>query len=177
VYFILAIDDITAEGIAMRQPGIVRRRDSGQSMVEFALILPLLIAFIFGIIELGILFSVYVGMTNSAREAARAGSVYQYVGTPFTQDTPANIKTVDDLRLTYLSQVITNTINPLVNPTTALTRTVTYTPTTPITPYRTGDTVIVQLEHDHSLFFGLFGRQKITIRATSAMRIEPGGTK
>ena len=146
-------------------------------MVEFALILPLLIAFVFGIIELGIFFSVYVGMTNSAREAARAGSVYQYEGTPFTENSTANIQTVDGLRLTYLSQVITNTINPLVNPTTAVTSTVTYTPTTPITPYRTGDTISVQLEHDFPVFFGLFGKQKITIRATSAMRIEPGATQ
>ena len=161
----------------MKLNQIVRRRHSGQSMVEFALILPLLIAFVFGIIELGILFSVYVGMTNSAREAARAGSVYQYGGVPFTENTASNIQTVDDVRLIYLSQVITDTINPLVDPTTALTRTVTYTPTTPITPYRTGDTISVQLEHDHPLFFGLFGRQKITIRASSAMRIEPGATK
>jgi TadE-like protein len=154
-----------------------RQRTPAQSMVEFALIVPLLLAFVFGIIELGILLSVYVGMTNSAREAARAGSVYQYAGAPFTQNTTANIQTVDSLRMTYLSQVITDTINPLVNPTTALTSTVTYTPTMPITPYRTGDTISVQLEHDHPLFFGLFGRQKITIRATSAMRIEPGATK
>jgi Flp pilus assembly protein TadG len=155
----------------------IRQRTRGQSMVEFALILPLLIAVVFGIIELGILFSVYVGMTNSAREAARAGSVYQYSGVPFTENTAANIKTVDDVRLTYLSQVITSTINPLVDPTTALTSTVTYTPTMPITPYRAGDTISVQLEHDHPLFFGLFGGQKITIRAISAMRIEPGATK
>jgi Flp pilus assembly protein TadG len=153
------------------------RHSPAQSMVEFALIVPLLLALIFGVIELGILFSIYIGMTNSAREAARAGSVYQYEGTPFTENSAANIKTVDDLRLTYLSQVITGTINPLVNPTTALTSTVTYTPSAPITPYRTVDTISVQLEHDHPLFFGLFGRQKITIRATSAMRIEPGATK
>jgi Flp pilus assembly protein TadG len=154
-----------------------RRHANGQGLVEFALILPVLIALVIGIVELGILFSVYIGMTNSAREAARAGSVYQYTGAPFTENTAANIKTVDDLRLTYLSQIITNTINPLVNPTMALTRTVSYTPTTASTPYRTGDTVVVQLEHDHPLFFGLFGRQKITIRATSAMRVEPGATK
>jgi hypothetical protein len=154
-----------------------RQRTQAQSMVEFALILPLLIAFVFGIIQLGILFSVYVGMTNSAREAARAGSIYQYGGVPFTAYTPANIQTVDDERLTYLSQVITSTINPLIDPTTGLTSTVTYTPTTPLTPYRAGDTINVQLEHDHPLFFGLFGKQKITIRASSAMRIEPGATK
>jgi Flp pilus assembly protein TadG len=155
----------------------IRQRTRGQSMVEFALILPLLIAFVFGIIQLGILFSVYVGMTNSAREAARAGSVYQYGGVPFTENTTANIQTVDDVRRIYISQIITSTINPLVDPTTGLTSTVTYTPTTPLTPYRAGDTISVQLEHDHPLFFGLFGRQKITIRASSAMRIEPGATK
>lgn len=161
----------------MQAPFRRRQHTRAQSMVEFALILPLLIAFVFGIIELGIFFSVYVGMTNSAREAARAGSVYQYTGVPFTENTSANIQTVDDVRLTYLSQIITSTINPLVDPTTELTSTVTYTPTTPNTPYRAGDTINVQLEHDHRLFFGLFGSQKITIRSISAMRIEPGATK
>src|SRR5215217_2810999 len=163
--------------MAMHALYSIRQRTRGQSMVEFALILPLLIAFVFGIIELGILLSVYVGMTNSAREAARAGAVYQYGGVPFSANTSANINTVDSVRLTYLSQVITSTINPLVDPTTALTSTVTYTPTIPMTPYRGGDTINVQLEHDHPLFFGLFGKQKITIRASSAMRIEPGATK
>ena len=47
-------------------------------MVEFALALPVLLLLIFGLIEFGMLFSVYVGLTNSAREAARAGSIYQY---------------------------------------------------------------------------------------------------
>ena len=161
----------------MRAISKLSQRRRAQSMVEFALIVPLLLVLMFGIIELGIMFSVYIGMTNSAREGARAGSVYQYEGTPFTENSVANIKTVDDERLTYLSQVITDTINPLVDPTTQLTQTVTYSPTTPLTPYRTADTINVQLEHDHPLFFGLFGDQKITIRATSAMRIEPGATK
>jgi len=164
----------------MRQHQIVRRHHSGQSMVEFALILPLLIAFIFGIIELGILFSVYVGMTNSAREAARAGSVYQYTGAaPLTGDTTIQ-PTIDAERQQYISQIITDTISPMINPTTQLTTTVSYTTLLTITmlpenAYRAGDTVNVQLEHDQPLFFGLLGPKKIHMRATSSMRIEPGG--
>src|SRR5215217_1378518 len=118
---------ITAEGRVMKLNQIVRRHHSGQSMVEFALILPLLIAFVFGIIELGILFNVYVGMTNSAREAARAGSVYQYTGAaPLTGDLTIQ-PTIDAERKVYISQIITDTISPMINPTTQLTTTVSYT--------------------------------------------------
>src|SRR5437764_9604653 len=42
---------ITAEGRAMRQHQIVRRHHSGQSMVEFALILPLLMALLSGVVD------------------------------------------------------------------------------------------------------------------------------
>lgn len=155
----------------------MRRSTAGQSMVEFALILPLLIAFVFGIIELGILFSVYVGMTNSAREAARAGAVYQYTGSaPLTGDSTIQ-PTIDAARQQYISQIITDTISPMINPTTQLTTTVSYTllTTLPENVYRAGDTVNVQLEHDQPLFFGLLGPKKIHMRATSSMRIEPGG--
>jgi Flp pilus assembly protein TadG len=167
-------------------PKALQRR-RGQSMVEFALIVPLLLMLIFGIIELGILFSVYVGMTNSAREAARAGSVYQYTGTPFADDgsTPgaaaAFKATVDGQRQQYLSQVITDTLNPIVDPATVQT-TITYTSTSVLAPelqsvYRSGDIINVLIVHDHPLFFGILGPQTITIKATSAMRIEPGDSQ
>jgi Flp pilus assembly protein TadG len=161
----------------MRTKKPVPRRSPAQSLVEFALILPLLVAVIFGIIELGILFSVYIGMTNSAREAARAGSVYQYTGTAPLSGDPSAQATIDAERKLYISQTITDTISPLINPTTELTTTVSYT-TIPLLPenvYRAGDTVNVQLVHDHRLFFGLLDRQTIQVRATSSMRIEPGG--
>ncbi len=44
-------------------------------MVEFALILPLLLLLMLGIIEFGRLLVIYNGVSNSAREAARWGSV------------------------------------------------------------------------------------------------------
>ena len=52
----------------------IPRRDSGQGIVEFALILPLLLVFIFGIIEFGRLLFVYSAVITASREAARYGS-------------------------------------------------------------------------------------------------------
>jgi Flp pilus assembly protein TadG len=43
----------------------------GQSLVEFALILPLFVLFIIGVFELGRAFFSYIAITNSAREGAR----------------------------------------------------------------------------------------------------------
>jgi Flp pilus assembly protein TadG len=154
----------------------VRRHVAGQSMVEFALMLPLLVAVMFGIIELGFLLNIYIGLTNSAREAARAGAIYQ-VTTPLFAASDATA--ADSERLLYISQVITDTLNPTLDPVTGLTVNVSYSPATPLTTnlYRSGDTVSVQLSHTHQLFFGALGRQTITIQATSAMRIEQGGTQ
>jgi len=50
-------------------------RSRGQSLVEFALVLPILVILLFGTIQLGITFGAYNGLINSVREAARYGSV------------------------------------------------------------------------------------------------------
>jgi len=57
-----------------------RPRDSerGQAMVEFAAVLLPLILVLAGIIQFGFLFSAYVGVSNAAREAGRAGTIYEY---------------------------------------------------------------------------------------------------
>ncbi len=47
----------------------------GQGLVEFALILPLLLLVVLGIVEFGYIFAVYSGMFNAAREGARYGVV------------------------------------------------------------------------------------------------------
>ena len=48
---------------------------NGATVVEFAIILPLLIVFIFGIIEFGLLLYNKQVITNASREGARAGLV------------------------------------------------------------------------------------------------------
>ncbi len=49
----------------------------GTAAIEFAIILPLLVVFIFGIMEFGLVFYDKAMVTNASREAARAGIVYR----------------------------------------------------------------------------------------------------
>jgi Flp pilus assembly protein TadG len=52
-----------------------RQRTRAQSMVEFALVVPFLLLFILGIIELGYALFVYTSVQNAAREGARSAAV------------------------------------------------------------------------------------------------------
>lgn len=52
-----------------------RNREKGASVVEFALVLPLLLLLVFGIMEMGWLFAQQVEVRNAAREGARMAVV------------------------------------------------------------------------------------------------------
>lgn len=54
--------------------------ESGQAAVEFALIVPVLLIFLLGIIEVGIAFSNYVTLTDAARVGARKAIVVRVGG-------------------------------------------------------------------------------------------------
>ena len=54
-----------------------RRDQHGQSAVEIALLLPLLLLLIMGIIITAFIFYASIQVTNAVREGARAGSVYR----------------------------------------------------------------------------------------------------
>ncbi|MDQ6600274.1 TadE/TadG family type IV pilus assembly protein [Bacillus salipaludis] len=51
------------------------KSEKGQSLVEFALILPILVLLLFGIIDFARIFHVYLTMDHAGREAARAASI------------------------------------------------------------------------------------------------------
>lgn len=55
---------------------ITPRNERGASAVEFALVLPLLILFLFGIIEFGFILYDKAVITNASREGARKGIIY-----------------------------------------------------------------------------------------------------
>lgn len=160
-----------------------KSRLPGQSLVEFALIAPLLFAVLFILVELGIIFSTYVSLTNSAREAARSGSVYQYT-TPEALDgvSPATARdTVDAAREAYMDGILQDTLNPIIritslddlNPPSG--DRYRYDDVSFPNAFRYGGKLIVDLEYDHQLFFNLLGSTTITLRSRSGMRIEPGG--
>ena len=54
------------------------KKEEGASAIEFALVLPLLLVLVFGIIEFSILFYDKAMLTNASREGARVGIVYRY---------------------------------------------------------------------------------------------------
>lgn len=154
----------------------------GQSLVEFALIAPLLFAMMFILVELGIVFSIYVGLTNSAREAARAGVAYQYPdpGAFMGQSTTTARATVDAGRKAVMDAAIVNTLNPIMDKGAFLAQNpspFSYSPDPPADYdlYRYGSYLNVTLQYQHQLFFNLLGPNSITVRASSKMRLEPGG--
>ena len=51
------------------------KSEKGASAVEFALILPILIILVFGIVQFGIAFNNYITITHAAREGARIAAV------------------------------------------------------------------------------------------------------
>lgn len=62
-----------------------RRSDDGASAVELALVLPILMLLIFGIISFGLYFAGALGLSNATREAARYGVVQNRTCTQIAQ--------------------------------------------------------------------------------------------
>lgn len=58
-----------------RNSGPARDRERGATIVEFALILPILLMLVMGVIELAIAFNRQQGLHAAAREGAREGSI------------------------------------------------------------------------------------------------------
>lgn len=75
------------DGSRSRRVG--RRRMSGVAAVEFALVVPLLLVVLFGIIDFGFMLYDKAMLTNAAREGARAGIVLRE-----TRLTPGEVEAV-----------------------------------------------------------------------------------
>jgi Flp pilus assembly protein TadG len=58
------------------------RAQNGQTMAEFALVLPLLALLLFGVIQFGIAFNNYITLTDAVRAGARKGAVGRHLNDP-----------------------------------------------------------------------------------------------
>jgi Flp pilus assembly protein TadG len=52
-------------------PFVRKRREEGQALVEFALVMPVVLLILFAIIQFGIMLNTYITVTDSARSGAR----------------------------------------------------------------------------------------------------------
>jgi Flp pilus assembly protein TadG len=78
---VVAADGVAADGVladGLRPDGVTPRREKGQSLAEFALVLLPLCLILLGIMQMGLIFNGYVTLANASREAAREASIYVY---------------------------------------------------------------------------------------------------
>src|SRR5688572_15978951 len=71
--------------------------ERGQTMVEFALVAPLLCVLLFGIIQFGVLYSSYVTLTDATRAGARKAAVSRLESQPEEVAEAAVRKSANDL--------------------------------------------------------------------------------
>ena len=125
-----------------------RRRERGQELVEFALILPLLLLLMVGIFEFGYVVFAYNTLSNAVREGARYGSVQ-----------PA-----DETGILERAKRLTIGLDQSELGDDAWTVEV------------DGGRVSVSVEYEHTLFTGFllqsFGGDTLTLRAASSMGVE-----
>ncbi len=118
-------------------------------MVEFAVVLPLLLTILFGIIEYGWVFMVRQTLQTAAREGCRQ-AVLQTSVTPYTN--------------------VTNRVNQVMGPTGLTTYTISMTHATTGTPL---ETVEIAIPYDDvSLMGGFFGSHSYNLGGSCSMRKE-----
>ena len=91
------------------------KSQGGTAVVEFAVILPLLVLLVFGIIEFSILLYDKAMVTNASREGARAGIVFNVDNNG--NFTPVSDATIRNTVNTYLSTYLISLGNPVARAT------------------------------------------------------------
>ena len=141
---------------------IFQDKERGVAVVEFALVVPLLLLILFGIIEFGILFYDKAVITNASREAAREWIVFR----------PDSEK----LSKSELESIVDNyTSNRLISLSGTPSLTVKTEPADP-TDFETGDELALTVEYPYDFLFlpgfmeGLVPTIQITAR--TVMRAE-----
>jgi Flp pilus assembly protein TadG len=58
----------------------LKKKEDGQALVEFAILLPILLLLLLGILQFGVVFNNYIQVTSAAREGARKAAVSRSLG-------------------------------------------------------------------------------------------------
>src|SRR5215212_10355913 len=153
-----------------------RQRTRAQSMVEFALVLPMLLLLIVGIIELGYALFVYVEVQNAGREGARAAAVracpnltnYQEIASLTRARMPAfiNLASIDSQVAYNGTTVDLDVLNPAPSPAVA----------NPLTTQNFGNPITVTVQYSFQLLDPLTQRfiPQVNVNAVAGRTITTG---
>ena len=136
---------------ATRSRGRARRRRNGQSLVEFAVVLPVFLLILCGILDFGVLLYSRMTVINAAREGARAATLM--AGEPAS----AIRARAGDRADAAAGGLNVNTV-------------------TSCGACRSGDFVTVTVSYDHHAFFPLLFGSTIPMSSTVQMVLEETGT-
>jgi len=84
----------------------------GQTMTEFALVMPILLFLLLAIIQFGIVFNNYVTLTDAVRAGARKGAVARRLPNPSGAVQTQVRNSATDLKQSDLSVTVTSTFAP-----------------------------------------------------------------
>ena len=128
-----------------------RRRERGQSLVETAIIFPILLLFLAAAIDFGRVFDAYIVMTNAVREGARFGSVKP------------------DLTVAEVKQIV---VDDVLGSGTNITQMTDFTDANVTVEGQSADSEVVRVEatYDFDLWFGgIIGFPTITVTKDASM--------
>jgi Flp pilus assembly protein TadG len=91
---------------------IQMRSERGQSLVEFALALPILVLLLFAVIQFGIAFNNYVTLTDATRAGARKAAVGRQLSNPQSTTITAVRNSATDLKQGDLAVTVSSTWEP-----------------------------------------------------------------
>ena len=141
-------------GVSAQAKARGSRRRRAAAVVEFAVVLPLLLTILFGVIEYGYVFMVRLTMQNAAREGCRV-AVLRSSESPYTEVTTRINQVMAPTGLTtYAIEMSHATFDPC-NPTETVNITIPY--------------------NDVSLMGGFFGTHDYDIGGSASMRKEGMG--
>jgi Flp pilus assembly protein TadG len=115
------------------------QREDGQAIVEFAMVLPLLVALLLGIVQFGIIFNNYETLTDASRVAARRAATSRFLGDNGASARTAAKNAASNLNLTDAQIDVQSCLPPA-----------TY-PCTPQDWTHTGDEVTVKLIYPYDI--------------------------
>lgn len=92
-------------------PARLRREDEGAAMVEFALVLPLLLLLVTGMLQFGLVFNKYITLTDAVRSGARQLSLGRGLSDPCDPAIQQTIASALNVNL-QASQVTTTLVAP-----------------------------------------------------------------